>query len=139
MAKSELRWGALVGLGLVVVVILAIGSAVRSSAKSTSARMRTPPVLTDHRFGVAATPARRLGEDCSLNGKSDCQTGLCFHYRPNPGTGWVCSSTCKSVSDCPSGWGCSEVVPGSGEAFCAPPASWLPGVAAPQGNAGSAK
>ncbi|MHB1846166.1 MAG: hypothetical protein ACYCWW_15185 [Deltaproteobacteria bacterium] len=97
--------------------------------------MSVPSVLTEHRFAVAASPTKQLGEDCTAYGRSDCPSGVCFHYQADPRTGYVCSASCQSVGDCPAGWACNEVVPGSGEAFCAPPSSWVPTATAPQGGA----
>ena len=70
----------------------------------------------------AAGRTRQLGQDCSLNGQSICDTGLCVHVGQPPDDQFLCTVRCKTDSDCPVNWWCSKLfedqaicIPGSGK------------------------
>lgn len=83
----------------------------------------TPPQLTVRQAVVSAAPTRAVGEDCTRGGASECRSGRCLHYKPEPGGGYVCSRTCASDAECPEEFSCRSWYPGE-EGWCTPPASW---------------
>lgn len=68
-------------------------------------------------------PTKRIGDDCTAHGASECVSGTCLHVSPKPGEGYVCSRTCTATADCPPGWTCSSLLPAPASALCLPPRS----------------
>jgi hypothetical protein len=85
-------------------------------------------VVTEHSFLIAAQSTKRLAEDCTTYGASECMSELCVHYKHDPATGYVCSRPCEFDSDCPAIWRCVSTYPVKGSEFCIPPADWEPTV-----------
>ena len=77
-------------------------------------------VLTEHQFSVSAKKAKRIGEDCSLHGSSECLSGVCLHTSPHRHAGYICSQTCSSTSDCPANWSCVQGLLGEVSGVCMP-------------------
>lgn len=69
-------------------------------------------------------PTLRIGEDCSVLGKSACRSDLCIHYSAQPTRDWVCSRNCGATRDCPQGWACQRLLPGQRQARCIPGPTW---------------
>lgn len=89
-------------------------------------------VLTERKALQVGAKTKHLGEDCTLAGQSECHTGLCLHYRPEPLKGYICSDFCADSADCPSRWECVTLIPGSQERVCSPPPEWVPTAVAKQ-------
>ncbi len=81
-------------------------------------------VFSEHRFLTANRPTKKLGEDCTVSGKSECETAVCYHVKPHPAEGYICSASCQSDDDCPETWNCRAMLPGA--TFCVPPDGWSP-------------
>lgn len=94
-----------------------------ASCAPSEPQNRRSEVFTEHRFLKAQpnAPKKQLGEDCSTNGASECQSELCFHTDADPSKGHVCSKACGSDEDCPEAWACRSVYPSPGSSFCVPP------------------
>lgn len=118
--RSEWR-GRLLGVSAAVVAALAT-SACEGGASTTA----PSAVFGDHQFALTAAATKQLGENCVVEGPGGCVTGTCFHYKPDPHDGFVCSRACTSSDDCPSGWSCVSIYPGPGNEYCAPPKEWAP-------------
>lgn len=86
-------------------------------------------VFTEHKFLTAAKATKRLGEDCTTYGASECLSELCLHYKHAPSEGYVCSRQCESDRDCPVDWNCVSTYPAPGSEFCVPPEDWVSSVA----------
>lgn len=80
-------------------------------------------VFSEHRTLVAEKATKLLGDDCTANGKSACQSGLCLHTKAAKDRGYICSSTCSKAADCPPGWSCVQTYPSADGQFCVPPES----------------
>jgi hypothetical protein len=84
-------------------------------------------VLTEHRpLAAASPPSKSVGEDCTTYGQAECLSGLCLHVRPQRNAGYFCSQACRATEECPEGWRCARLMPGSPEAgVCQPPPGWV--------------
>ncbi|PTL85155.1 hypothetical protein DAT35_00015 [Vitiosangium sp. GDMCC 1.1324] len=105
-----------------------------TASPDDSASGRAGNVLTERQPLQAAARTRQFGEDCTRAGRSECQTGLCLHYRPGSHEGYVCSDFCSDASECPSRWQCVTLVPGSPERVCTPPSDWAPSAVTKRGK-----
>jgi hypothetical protein len=82
------------------------------------------PVFAEHRFNESLKrDPKSVGEDCSVSGRGECESGVCLHTGTEPGAGYVCSRTCTSPTECPPDWRCAQVQPGAGTRLCIPSAS----------------
>lgn len=107
-----------------------LGSAGVVGCSSGSKTESGPEAFTEHRIREAATPTKRVGEDCKVGGFSDCLSRICVHFKPSPQEGYVCSQRCNGLDwDCPMRWVCRSVFPGPNNSYCFPPANWQFGVA----------
>lgn len=70
---------------------------------------------------MVGPPTKKVGEDCTAHGASECVSGLCVHTSPKLGEGYVCAALCER--GCPDGWQCSQL-PGA-EGMCLPPKGWV--------------
>lgn len=84
------------------------------------------PVFTEHRPMQAEKPSKQLGEDCTTFGTSECISGTCFHYKPSPREGYVCSQKCQTDEGCPPLWACTSIYAGESNRYCSPPQDWKP-------------
>jgi hypothetical protein len=96
------------------------------------------PVFTEHRPLKTEKASKQLGEDCTTSGASECLSGTCFHYKPSPREGYVCSQLCQTDEGCPPLWSCTSIYPGEGNRFCTPPQDWKPRTTAVRVTASSA-
>lgn len=81
-------------------------------------------VFTEHRATLVSAATKELGEDCTRHGASECLTGLCLHTQAEPRRGYICSSTCRSMKECPEEWSCAQLHPGESTRVCVPPDGW---------------
>lgn len=73
--------------------------------------------------GTSGRRDKHLGEDCTANGASDCESGLCLKLSESPFGGWVCSQACGSLErnvSCPRGWECHKTLPDPDGFTCVP-------------------
>lgn len=119
---------------------LCIWLAVLGCDSSRSGRANAPRPITEHRAVEAGAGKRQLGEDCTRGSHSDCASGLCLHASSHgaspPGRDYFCSRTCQASADCPVDWRCQQVLPGTAEQLCVPPAGWTASAVSPQGMPG---
>jgi hypothetical protein len=78
-------------------------------------------VITEHRPTPALGAAdKKLGDDCTAHGASECQSQLCLHVGGR-GAGYVCSQGCADTTQCPAHWQCKSVSVSTRRAVCVPP------------------
>jgi hypothetical protein len=74
---------------------------------------RVEPVFSQHAPVPVGEPFLKLGDDCSQNGESSCESRVCLHARASEkDKGHVCSRACSSTAECPKDWTCVETYPG---------------------------
>jgi hypothetical protein len=111
-------------LQLLACVFLAACNPVEGDAKGPPGEQ----ALTERVQKVATKASKKIGEDCTEAGTSECLSGFCIHASPNPSSGYFCTLRCSSSTDCPTGWSGASVYPGTDNCFCLPPADWKPAV-----------
>jgi hypothetical protein len=80
-----------------------------------------PQPFSEHHFAAysGASP-KGIGEDCTASGAAECKSGICLHTGGLPNTGYVCSSSCSSPTECPAGWNCARGGLEASQALCVP-------------------
>lgn len=83
------------------------------------------PVFSERRpTALGASPTKRLGEDCTTHGASECVSRLCVHAKLQPFAGYYCSVPCLGLEDCPAEWQCVRSRAGTRLGLCIPPPDW---------------
>lgn len=77
------------------------------------------PVLSERQQvqTVPGAPSLALGLDCS-QAQTSCLSGVCLKMSHGLGTGSFCSKECRTERDCPTGWFCRSLQPGSHGFLC---------------------
>jgi hypothetical protein len=100
-----------------------MGTLACSTEPVESSPREVAPLLKEHRTALTTQATKKLGQDCTVHGRSECLTGLCLHTGAEPDKGYVCTQVCHAATECPPEWHCEQLHPGSAQRVCVPPAN----------------
>jgi hypothetical protein len=115
---------------LLFLIIMAISSSgCSSNHEEGQLRIERISPLSEHSLllnqQLSNDIGKQVGEDCSIQGKTECVSGLCIHASLERQGGYFCSKTCSVTAECPKDWKCGPISPNETDVnICLPPKNW---------------